>query len=137
MLSRVFLIVCDDLQQLVRVVHEVFVFAIHQPVIELNELVQNERRDVQISPRVDGHVVEDGLDRAQHLVDAFGGVLEELRADVHLFRVQKRCAVHRRQFVPLVDDLHADADALEALINFSQILKNLKIKIKIHFRIHF
>lgn len=64
MLSRVFLIVCDDLQQLVRVVHEVFVFAIHQPVVELNELVQNERCDVQISSRVDGHVVEDGLDRA-------------------------------------------------------------------------
>lgn len=61
-------------------------------------------------------------------MDALGGVLEELRADVDLFRVQKGCAVHRRQFVPLVDDLYADTDALEALINFSQILENLKKK---------
>lgn len=59
-------------------------------------------------------------------MDAFGGVLEKFRADVDLFRVQKGCAVHRSKFVPFVDDLHADANALEALINFSQIFKNLK-----------
>lgn len=126
--AGMFLIICDDREEFVRVIHQVFVLAIHQPVVEFNELVHDEWRDVQVGSGVDGHVEEDSLNLAQDLVDSISGVLEKSRGDIDLVSVQQRSSLHRSQFVPLVDDLNADADSLEPLVDLSQVFKHLKIQ---------
>lgn len=122
------LVVCDDLQQFVWIVHQVLILSIHEPVIKFNELVQDEGRDVEIAPGIDRHVQKYSLNLAQDLMNALGCVLEEPGADVDLICIEQGLywAVHRSPLVPLVDDLHANADSLKAFVNFAQIFENLK-----------
>lgn len=122
------LVVCYDLQQFVWIVHQVLILSIHEPVIKFNELVQDERRDVEIAPGIDRHVQKYSLNLAQDLMNALGCVLEEPGADVDLICIEQRRAIHRSQLIPLVDDLHANADSLKAFVNFAQIFENLKPK---------
>lgn len=79
-----------------RIVHEVLVFPIDEPMIELDEFVQHKWRYVKIFFWIDSHVEEDALDLAQHLVNSFGRILEEPRADVDLIGVEETCSFHRR-----------------------------------------
>jgi hypothetical protein len=118
----------------VRVGHEDLVLAVNQPVVEEElGLVQLEGRHIQVRLRIALHIEQNVFDVAHYAADAVGCRLEDRRADVELIGVEKLRALLRRDVVPLVDDLEADADALEASVELEQEFDDLK---KLRKRIH-
>jgi hypothetical protein len=123
-------LVDDEVEQVARVLHQILVLAIDDPVVELEAFVQVDllmhRRDVDVALRVDRDVQEELTNLAQHQTDVAGHLTKQLLALVQLRGVHEVRVVRTGELNPLVDNLDANIDALESLVYLSDVLENLR-----------